>query len=795
MNCFPKFLVFCFLFICLRVSAFGQSWVLKFDPSKSESYVDCGNSSNYSLNAFTIEAWLFVDNFAGNYIMASESWSSENGSLGFAFRIGSQGKLEMNFGTGNWEIITSAENVIKINQWQHVVVAVGQDKSVNLYVDGVEVAKGTLINSMLPSVTHLFIGEGAMWQGRGFNGKLSDVRIWGVKRSAVDIQTHMNTRLTGQEEGLLANWPLSEGTGSNLTDLTGVHNCLKGGGTSWVPKSSIQAKGSIKILTSGSDSILVNVPNEIIDRWSLAQNVDFGVVSFNIVNNHSAYLVCKAQTTIYKVDTLNVVAETQDGSIFTTKIPVELYDNKYQYYGEELLDLIHDEFYNKDNGLYAEQIDATGQFLQSTSYLWPASHMLRALKNAWILNPDKYKALFFNYLNAMEYYKSTHDGYTGYGVLPGNSGERFYDDNGLLIIQFGTIYDRTQDNATLESLKIAYNFNNDVHDNQWGLPQSETQLGYGMFYSMAVNQTSYGAAKLYQITKESQYLNDALVYYNNQNNTSFKIKDAATNLFNQSSYFKNGVWSLSGTVNGALQNGGGYRAYQTTVVIQNAILLYQITKDVKYLNDAITMTNSCLNFWYRKDAGLNENSFWGGDDLIDSLLDLYKETSDNKWLSAAENIMNFLSLNNRDLRGYYASDYDDSKGDWNLHRTNLNPSQVLLMGQAAAASSFLNVAIHEGGITSGVKDLSMSTKPQGVSVYPNPASGSENLKIIVPEAEGKTCNIRIYNQSGQLVQTCDQTILTGGQQLNLNARLRMPGIYLIHVVVDSNSYQSKLLIY
>lgn len=794
MNHLSKYLLLFFLLSISYVHTKGQSWVLKFDASQSQSLIDAGNATNYPSGAFTLEAWLFVDNWAGNYIMASESWSNEKGALGFAFRMGTQGQLEMNFGTGNWETFASAENVIKINQWQHVAVSVGEDKSVNLYVDGAEAAKGTLKQGMLPSVTHLFIGEGAMWQGRGLSGKLSDVRIWGVKRSAADIQTHMNSRLTGQENGLVANWLLNEGSGLNIGDLTGAHNLQRGAGTSWITKSSIQAKGSIKILSSGKDSVFVSVSNEVIDHWRLAQDVTLGEVSFRPTDNHSAYLIFKAQASSYKVDTLQVVAETQNGSTFTTKVAVELYDNKYQYYGEELLDQIHQEFYNKGNGLYAEQIDASGQFLQATSYLWPASHMIRALKNAWILNPKKYETLLFDYLDAMEQYRVTNHGSTGYAVLPNNFGERFYDDNGLLVIQYANIYDQTQDDVILERLKTAYNFNNDVHDNQWGLPQNETQLGYGMFYSMAVNQTSYGAAKLYQITKEAQYLEDALVYYNNQNNTSFKLKDAASNLFNQFSFFKNGAWSLSGTVNGTIQNGGGYRAYQTSVVVQNAIVLYQITKEQKYLDDALKMGNVCVNYWYRQGAGLNENSFWGGNDLIDMFLDLYNQTSDAKWLTISKDVMDFLGAYNRDLRGYYASDYDDSKGDWNLRRTTLNPAQVLLMGQAAAASSFLNVAISDKGISSDVKELDQNSKAHEMIVYPNPANGTDELKILIPDAREGKCIIRIFNQSGQLVRLIEKDTESGSPQLAVSTGLKTPGIYMLQVISGSKSYQTKYII-
>ena len=786
--------VYTLFFSSFSRSSVGQSWVLKFDSSQSESYIDCGNFDEYSTAEFTIETWLYVDSWSGNYIMANESWNEASGSVGFAFRFSSKGELEMNAGTGDWESVMSPENLIKLKHWQHVAVSVSADHKVNIYVDGILVKAGVLSKSILGSGSKLFIGEGSMWQGRHLDGKLSDFRIWKVAKTTEEINAGKDVRLNGNEIGLASNWVLNEGQGDVLSDLTGQHSLTRGAGTSWVSKNVLQVNGSLKILTGGKDSVLASVPDEMITDWKVTTAAIAGEFSFRKTDDHSAFLIHEAQTTSYQNDTITITAVTADATEIQASVAVDLYNNKYQYYGEKLLDQIHKEFYNKSNGLYAEAIDASSQFVQGTSFVWPASHLLRALVNAWKLNPGKYESMFLNYFEAIGKYKTTKGGRTGFAVLPGNDGERFYDDNGQLMMPFCHIYDLAQDHSALENLKIAYEFNNGIRDSRYAIPQHENQLGFGMLFSMSVNFTSYAAAKLYQITSETRYLNEALAYYETENNYATKIKDSTTKLFNQASYYQNGSWSLNGIVNGSPQWGGGYRAYQTTVVIQNAILLYQITKEKKYLDDAHEMMNSCINRWYKPGQGLSEISFWGGNDMVDALLDLYQQTADLKFFTIASDIMDFLAANNRDKRGYYAGSYSDAEGQWSLYRTNLNPSEIGMMGQAAAASSFLNVAFYSVNIPSAVDGVKTEKTKHAVAVFPNPASRGTKLQIRLPEKAGQACKVSLYNQSGQMIQLYESKQVTGGGLITLSPAINIPGIYFILVTSESKSYQAKVLI-
>lgn len=471
------------------------------------------------------------------------------------------------------------------------------------------------------------------------------------------------------------------------------------------------------------------------------------------------------------------------------------YDNKYQFYGEKLLDKIRSDFFNGTVGLYAENIDKNGTQLQAISYIWPASHMLRALKNGYRINNEKYFNPLRSYSIALDRYISDASGKIGYAAYPGEKG-RFYDDNGLFIIQFAEIYDLIEDNRLLQRAVWAYDFNNNDKDEHWGLPQHENELGQGMFYSMAVNQTGLGAALLYQLTGEEQYLTEAITYYDIQNDPTILLKDPVHELFHQYTFFQNGKWSYTGTLNGQQRNGSGFRAYQTTHVAQLALQLYLITGEDHYLEEAENMVNTCIDFWHTPNQGLREISFWGGNDLIDALIDVYKVTADEYYLDVAKDIIDFLIEYGRDELGYYPSDYDDTYGRWNLDRRGETPETILMMGQAAAASAILRVAVavENGPVTSNKIIPEHQKTASDIKVFPTVLTPGTRLNIQNNGIPSTLREIRVFSPEGRLIH--NEALVTEKDWAvhDILFPVISPGMYIIQIVTSRGKHTAKLII-
>ena len=208
--------------------------------------------------SYTIEIWVKYTgdggSGAGDGTMIAKA-SPESGverypfSLGNMRKTGEPGQIYFNMSDGADTVgIVSDSTTFNDNTWHHVACAhdATQD-SITLYVDGV-LQGGTTYTSLgnIANTEPLSLGVGAV-TGSWFGGQLDEVRIWNVARSAADIQTGMYTQLVGNEDGLVAYWPLDEGSpdevrqGGNaaITDLTsGAHYGALEGGVYWTESSA-----------------------------------------------------------------------------------------------------------------------------------------------------------------------------------------------------------------------------------------------------------------------------------------------------------------------------------------------------------------------------------------------------------------------------------------------------------------------------------------------------------------------------------------------------------------------------
>jgi hypothetical protein len=68
----------------------------------------------------------------------------------------------------------------------------------------------------------LSIGTTPQFAGpTGWQGKIDEVRVWSVFRTAADIRATMKVMLKGNEPGLVAYYKFDEGTGTTIADATG----------------------------------------------------------------------------------------------------------------------------------------------------------------------------------------------------------------------------------------------------------------------------------------------------------------------------------------------------------------------------------------------------------------------------------------------------------------------------------------------------------------------------------------------------------------------------------------------
>jgi len=102
----------------------------------------------------------------------------------------------------------------------HLAVTFDADSAL-IYIDGVRrTAADWNLGTVYYGTEQVLIGANNWACGymRGFDGFIDDVRIWNYARSAGDIATWKDCRLSGSEPGLVGYWTFD---GSNLVDQTG----------------------------------------------------------------------------------------------------------------------------------------------------------------------------------------------------------------------------------------------------------------------------------------------------------------------------------------------------------------------------------------------------------------------------------------------------------------------------------------------------------------------------------------------------------------------------------------------
>ena len=171
-------------------------------------------------DAFTIEAWIYANNWASEVWRGSIVNKDNQGpDRGFAFRCGDNGKLSFVIAVDNsWEE-TMTTSVMSTKQWHHVAGVVN-GTTVKLYVDGQEVAAGSFDGSPSDLPQDLLIGA-SYFDGRFFDGAIDEVRIWNVARTQQEISENADADLMGTESGLAVYLPMNEGSGmlaGNIAD-------------------------------------------------------------------------------------------------------------------------------------------------------------------------------------------------------------------------------------------------------------------------------------------------------------------------------------------------------------------------------------------------------------------------------------------------------------------------------------------------------------------------------------------------------------------------------------------------
>jgi len=231
----------------LTISLFAQENSIHLDGTND--HVNCGNNASLNINGTTItlEAWIFPTSFKAQVWAGNVLNKSGGGDNGYMLRVGNGGQVNFNLGMGSWREVNSAVGAVTLNTWHHIA-GTYDGTTMRLYVNGVQVATRGETQNIGTASNNLLLGEDPQFTGRHFPGRIEEVRIWNVTRTAAEVVEDMDTRTCGVlPGGLVAYYRFNQGTANannagltTVNDETGTNNgtlnnsSLNGAASNWV---------------------------------------------------------------------------------------------------------------------------------------------------------------------------------------------------------------------------------------------------------------------------------------------------------------------------------------------------------------------------------------------------------------------------------------------------------------------------------------------------------------------------------------------------------------------------------
>jgi uncharacterized protein YyaL (SSP411 family) len=292
---------------------------------------------------------------------------------------------------------------------------------------------------------------------------------------------------------------------------------------------------------------------------------------------------------------------------------------------------------------------------REVSYLWPMSGVFSSTVILAELNPSKYKSYLDSMVTAVEKYYDDGRKPAGYQAYPVklDYSDRYYDDNGLVGIDYIDAYRVTKNPKYLEKAKEVMEFIMSGWSDDFGGGVSWLEGVRDQKPACSNGKATVLAIKLYQATGDQKYLDLGTRFYNWMMNT---LKDDSLNI----------VWNSLGIQAGSSHVSKEAYTYNTGTMIQSAVRLYTITKDQKYLNDAQALAEGSYSYYVKftdQNVPYIEDLPWFIVVLFRGYQELYEVDHKPKYIEALIASADWAWENARDPEGLIFRDWTGEKDE------------------------------------------------------------------------------------------------------------------------------------
>jgi len=295
---------------------------------------------------------------------------------------------------------------------------------------------------------------------------------------------------------------------------------------------------------------------------------------------------------------------------------------------------------------------------RKVAYMWPFSGMVTGmgiLKQLGVTDSS-----FKKLETGIDNYWSDKDGLPGVESYPPVYGgdKRFYDDNATIGLDYLENYKATKNQHFLNQAEkcVAFDFTGESADCGGGIFWNEDEKSPDSTnYIKATCSSSFSATlalKLYVITKKIKYLDFGKRVYAW---TKMKLQDPGDLIY----------WNDI-AIKGCVPNKTKW-TYNSGAMLSNAVLLYQITKDNQYFNDAKALAAASFDFFTTSSPKLErkfpDHDPWFTTVLCRGYLDFYKidPNKSTRYIDALIRNVDYAWKYARTPAGFFYEDWSGEK--------------------------------------------------------------------------------------------------------------------------------------
>jgi len=300
---------------------------------------------------------------------------------------------------------------------------------------------------------------------------------------------------------------------------------------------------------------------------------------------------------------------------------------------------------------------------KDVSFLWPFSGMVSATNALMKITgmKGKYKPYLDSLTHGLEAYLDTTRKPEGYQAYPPqlDKSDRYYDDNGLVGIEYAEAYLNTRNPVYLQHAKTAFNFIISGWSDELGGGVYWVEGHYDQKPACSNGMAMLTALKIYKATGDSKYLDWGLRFYDWMHRC----------LRNDSGLYWNDK-STKGEIHETLWS------YNSGSMLQASVMLYHFTHDKKYLDEAeLIAKNAEIHFKGVKHDPhliLQIDLPWFMTVLFKGYQDLYEVDGNYKYIGDFEHDIQYAWNNSRDGYGLVTHDWTSnqkSKPKWLMDET------------------------------------------------------------------------------------------------------------------------------